>query len=425
MNTHVHPAPRAPTYEPSRQPAVRGLETKAAGDDDDADDVDGVSALTKAVEKLADASTKGQAALEKRIQDMQDEQHKRANRARLAGYGGEEMKGFVVGADIEGLDAERKALADFARSGDDSGFKSTSMSVGSDPAGGYFVQPVRSSTMTQRLQDLSPMRRLARVETVTAGDVWEEPLDLNESGAIWVTEKQKRPATETPDFGMLSVPINEIYALQTVTQRLLDDAAFDLGTWLDGKINDKFGRSEGLAFVTGDGIKKPKGLVTYATAPEPDLTRPWGEFQHVISGAASALGSAAADNLRSLVWALRAPYRPGASWLMNSNTAGLLDKLKDDEGNYLWRTGMTAGAASSLLGYPVEIDEGMPDVGADALPIAFGNFKLAYLIVEKAGVKSLRDPYTDKPNVLFYAYRRVGGGAANFEAVKFMKIAAS
>jgi HK97 family phage major capsid protein len=317
--------------------------------------------------------------------------------------------------------AELDAVAVFARSGDDSKLKEiqAAMSVGSDPDGGYLVLPALSSGMTKKLYDQTPLRRLARVETITAGSEWVEPIDNGESGATWVAEQTARPATSTPQLGELKIPLEEIYALQPVTQRLVDDSGFDLGGWLDGKVTDKFARTEGAAFVTGNGVGKPRGFLTYTTSTVTDATRPWGAVQYIPSGNATSI---TADGLKDTVWGLRAPYRQGSNFLMNSNTANAIDKLKaSGSGDYIWRDGMQAGSPPSLLGYPVEFDETMPDVAAGSLSIAFGNFKLCYVIVDRAGIRFLRDPYSDKPRLLFYAYKRVGGGLANSEAVKLVK----
>lgn len=316
-------------------------------------------------------------------------------------------------------DEYAKAMAAMVRTGDDSGLKS--MSVSSDPDGGYLVIPERSQGVTQKLFDPSPMRGLARVETITSGDAWEEPVDNDDIGAEWVGESQDRPATKTAQLGMLLVPVHETYALQPVTQRLIDDSSVNIGAWIEGKIYDKFARQEGKAFILGDGIQKPKGFLTYPTELTRDADRMWGTIQHLASGAAGAI---TADALRSMVWGLRAPYRPGAVWLMNSNTASLIDKLKDGAGNYLWRDSSAVGVPPSLLGYPIEFSEDMPDVAPGALSIALANWPRAYVIVDKLGVRILRDPFSDKPRVLIYAYKRVGGQLANSEAIKLMKIGA-
>jgi HK97 family phage major capsid protein len=344
--------------------------------------------------------------LEARMDDIE----KKVNRGKLGGNGNRSAD----------ADAEYKALGKFVRNGDDAELKT--MSVGSDPDGGYLTLPVMSPTMTKKLFDQTPLRQMARVETITTGDAWEEPIDASDIDATWVGEMDTRTPGQTPQVGMLRVPVQEICALQPITQRLLDDSGFDIGGWVQGKITDKFARTEGTAFVGGDGFKKPRGFLSHNIVVTSDATRKWGDLQYIPSGDAEEIG---ADALRSLVWGVRAPYRADSQWLMNSTTASLLDKLKNGQGDYLWRNGMTAGAPDELLGYPVQFSEDMPDVGSNAYPIAFGNWKLGYLIVEKVGLKLLRDPFTNKPMVQFYAYRRVGGDVANSEAIKLLKVAAS
>jgi HK97 family phage major capsid protein len=323
--------------------------------------------------------------------------------------------------DTAAAKAEHKALDKFIRTGDESEIKS--MSVGSDPDGGYTVMPVMSDSMTTRLFDQSPMRKICRVETITAGDAFEELDDRDEPDATRVGETESRPATETPQLGKWRIPVEEIYALQPVTQRLLDDTSRDLGGWIEGKVTDKFGRSEGTAFISGDGVKKPRGLLNYTAVTTADATRTAGQIQYVKTGGASGFAASnQADALKTLMWTLRTPYRTGAVWMMNSSTAAAVDKFKESTTNaYIWRNGMQLGEPAALLGYPVVINEDMPDLGSNTFPIAFGNFKLAYCIVEKRGIKWLRDPFTNKPNVLHYAYKRVGGGLANDDAVKLLK----
>lgn len=347
------------------------------------------------------------------------------------------------GQPADGLRKELNAVAKFFRKKDDTDLTSlhagavsalgefNNMSVGSDPDGGYFVLPAFSSTMTKKLFDVTAMRRLARVETISAGDRWEEPLDIGEPLSGWVGETDVRPATGSPQIGMLKIPLNELYAMPPVTQALLDMVGFDLGGWLLNKITDRFGRDEGLAFIGGNGVGKPMGLLSYPISSVSDATRPWGTIQYMPTGAAGAFKTGATppdggDCLRDLTWKLRTPYRQGASWLMNSNTISQIDKMKDGMGNYIFRPSMTAGAPSSLLGYPVEIDDvAMPDIAANSLSIAFGNFQRAYVIVDRIGMKLLIDPFSSKPLVLYYCYKRVGGGIANSEAVKLLRFSVS
>ncbi|MFM2044711.1 MAG: hypothetical protein RLY86_3287 [Pseudomonadota bacterium] len=332
---------------------------------------------------------------------------------------GDQVKGDAV--------AERKAMAQFVRKGDDSELKS--YSAGSDPDGGYTVMPVMSGSITRKIFDTSPIGRLARRETITSGDAFEEIIDPDDIEAVWVGEGSARPETAGAELKKLRVSVEEIYALQKVTQRLLDDSAFDIGAWLESKVADKFARSEGSAYVSGNGVRKPRGLLTYPTSTADDGARDWFTIQHVVTGADGAFPAASstvspADPLVDLTYALRAPYRANARFLMNRKTAGVVRKLKDSEGRFIWADARE-GQPATLLGFPVELDEEMPNIGAGSLSIAFGDFNQAYIIVEKPGVRSLRDPYSSKPNVLFYAYRRVGGGLQNGEAVKLLKFSAS
>jgi len=335
-------------------------------------------------------------------------------------------KGFTTADGKPDPKPERKAIAAFIRTGDETELKA--LSVGSDPDGGYTVLPVMSAGMTQKIFDQSVIARLADRISIDAGDAWEEVVDFNEAGASWVGENSARPATTTPQIGLIRIPVQEIYALQTVTQRLLDDSRFDIGGWVEGKIGDKFGRTEGDAYINGDGVAKPRGFLTYTNVTTADATRAFGELQYIKTGSAASFGSTVAttsDKLIDMVYALRAPYRQGdgVAWVMNSNTANAVRKFKIGAtiDAYAWQPGIVAGQPASLLGYPVEIDEFMPDLGANTYPIAFGNFKLAYKIIEKNGIRMLRDPFTSKPNVLFYSYKRVGGGLANSEAIKLLK----
>lgn len=343
------------------------------------------------------------------IENRLDEFEARMNRSSLGSPGSQPSAGERE---------ERKALDAFARNGGDFRLeRQAGYSTDHDPSGGYAVVPALSDKMTKRLFDQSPVARLARTETLTVGDAWEEPYDADDIGAAWVGEREARPETESGELGMLRVPVGEIYSLQKVTQRMLDDSKYNIGAWLEGKISDKIGRGEGEAYVTGDGAKgKPKGFLTYPTATAKDAERPWGTLQHVPSGAAAAV---TADGLISIKHRLRAPFRNGAVWLMNTSTQERIALLKDAEGRYLFNE-----VTNKLLGFPVELDETMPDVAAGSLPIAFGNFGLGYVRVVKAGIKFLRDPFTDKPNVLFYAYARRGGAVQNFDAIKLMKVEA-
>lgn len=305
------------------------------------------------------------------------------------------------------------------------------MNVGSGPDGGYMVHTQFSAGFTKVMQEVSPLYRMARVITLDAGnDSFEEPIDRETADASWTGEQSSRTETTTPQLGMFLVQLNEIYAMPKVTQKLVDLASFDVMGWLQTKVGESFGTKESDAFHNGDGVARPRGVLTYNIATTADATRPWGTIQYIPTGASGAFASASAtvspaDALIDMITAMKPQYRAGARWLMNRNTAAVVRKFKDADGRYVWSDSLISGQPSTLLGYPVEIDEDMPDIAADSLSVAFANIQRAYTIIEKPGIKFLPDPFTAKPHVLLYSYRRVGGGMNNSEAIKLLKMAAS
>lgn len=296
------------------------------------------------------------------------------------------------------------------------------MSVGTDSAGGYLAPLEWDRRISKTLLPLSPMRQLARVVTTTVRG-YSTVYHNGAWGSGWVGEEAERPATTTPTLSSLAFPAGEIYANPFITQQLLEDADFDIEDWLATEIGDEFSRQESTAFLTGNGTNKPRGLLTYVTGGASADVHPLGNIATVATGQAAALGNA--DSLIDFAYSLSAPYRQNGSWLMNSQTAATIAKMKDGDGNYLWRETYVAGQPATLLGYPVAIDEGMPAIAAGALPIAFGDFQRAYVINDRLGVSVLRDPYTAKPYVGFYTRKRVGGGVDDPKAVRFIRVAAS
>lgn len=304
------------------------------------------------------------------------------------------------------------------------------LSVGSDPAGGYLVIDDKDPVPREKLYRTSPMRALASVQPV-AGGAFEGVLEAGDFGSGWVGELDARPETASGTFAEFRIVAHEQYALVPVTQRLLDDAAIDVAGYVVSRLDAKFLRTENAAFVSGDGSSKPRGFLTYPTSTQADDVRPLGTLQYIPVGASGAFpmisGSAAHDvgALYDLKGSLHAELRAGAVWAMNSATLAAIEKLRDADGNSLLRTGLDAATPERLLGYPVVVFEDMPDIAVDSLSIAFANFAVAYQIVEKPGVRVLRDPYTQKGKVQFYAYRRVGGDVTNFDAIKLLKFSAS
>lgn len=296
------------------------------------------------------------------------------------------------------------------------------MEVGSDPAGGYTVTPDMSGRILKKIFETSPARQLFSVVGIGT-DAMEGLIDRDDLDSGWVGEKQARPETGTPELGKWRIDVHEQYAMPKVTQKLLDDSGFDIESWLSSKVADKFTRTENSATFSGDGVNKPRGILTYTTAATADATRAWQVFEHIASGSTSAISNT--DFLINLVMALKPAYRANAGWTMNRKTLGYLRTLKDGDGNYLWQADFTKLLGGTLLGYGITEAEDMPDIASNALSIGFGDFKAAYQIVDRTGIRVLRDPYTEKGFVKLYTTKRVGGDALDFDAAKFMKFAAS
>lgn len=318
----------------------------------------------------------------------------------------------------------QKAFGAYLRSGDDDGLrgleiegKAMSTAVAAD--GGYLVAPQTAATVQNVLMSAASIRAIANVVNVdaTSYDVLFARADI---GAGWASETAAMAETDTPVIERITIPLHELSALPKTSQRLLDDSAFDIEGWLAGRIADKFARSEAAAFVNGDGADKPRGFLTYTNMDNDSWS--WGGLGWVPSGAATALLNG--DAIVDLVYALGAEYRAGATFVMNSKTTGVVRKLKDADGRYLWSDGLAAGEPARLMGYPVLVAEDMPDIAAGAFPIAFGNFAAGYTIAERPDLRVLRDPFSAKPHVLFYATKRVGGAVSDFAAIKLMQIAA-
>lgn len=293
------------------------------------------------------------------------------------------------------------------------------MSVGTADQGGYLAPTEWDRRISQAQLATSPMRRLATVQATTVGaysTLWNNRV----WGSGWVGETAARPETTSPTLSPITFGHGEIYAMPAITQRLLDDAQFNIEQWLADQIEAEFNIQEGTAFLSGNGTNKPFGLLQYVTGGAAASQHPGGVLSTTTAASATVIAS---DELVTFTYALASPYRQNASWLMNSATAATIAKLKDGDGNYLWRETMAIGQPATLLGRPVEIDEGMPSIATGTLPIAFGDFKAGYLINDRTGSRILRDPYTSKPYVLFYTTKRVGGGVADPNALRLLKMA--
>lgn len=317
------------------------------------------------------------------------------------------------------LDAYKGSFVGYLRKGDQimGADEIKALSVGSDPDGGYVVTPDTTGQVVKRVFETSPMRAYASVQVIST-DALEGLSDLDEAGAAWVAETASRTESTTPKLGQWRIPVHELSAFPFATQKLLDDASINMESWLADKVADKFARAEATAFVTGDGIGKPRGFLTY-----PNGTTLPGTIEQVPTGVSGAYAAApnGGDVLIDALYGLKAPYRANATWFMNRATLKLTRKLKDSDGAYLWAPGIERGQPSTILGYPVASFEDMPDPGASSLSVAVGDMRQAYQIVDRIGIRVLRDPYTNKPFVGFYSTKRVGGDVVNFEALKLIR----
>lgn len=298
------------------------------------------------------------------------------------------------------------------------------LSTDSDPDGGYLVPEEMSDTIDRVVGTVSVMRELATVLPI-GSNTYKKLVNMGGAGSGWVGEKDSRPETATPNLRELIFNTQELYANPATTQGALDDARLDIAAWLANEVAIEFAEQEGAAFISGDGVNKPRGILGYETVTNASYS--WGKVGFVKSGVAAALTDGSnngSDALISLYYALKQQYRNGAQWLMADSVMETVRKFKDGDGNYLWSPATASGEIPTFLGKPVRTDDNMDAVAANKFPIAFGNFQRAYLIVDRFGTRVLRDPYTNKPYVHFYTTKRVGGGIQNFEALKLLKVSA-
>jgi HK97 family phage major capsid protein len=335
----------------------------------------------------------------------------------------------VLGGERKAFDpalSERKARFDrYVRKGDGLDIEVKAMSEGSNADGGYTVPLEIERTIDRVLSQASPIRAIAGVRQI-GGGTYRKPITTAGAASGWVGETGSISQTGTPTLAALDFPAMELYAMPAATQALLDDSQVDIEQWLADEVQIVFAEQEGAAFVNGDGSNKPRGFLHYTNVA--DASWSWGNIGYVASGADGAFVAdedGPADALLNLAYAPKQGYRANGHWVMNRKTESAVRKFKDTSGNYIWQPGMAAGQPATIFGYPVTESEDMPDIASGSTSIAFGDFARGYLVVDRVGIRVLRDPYSAKPYVLFYTTKRVGGGVQNFEAIKLMKFAAS
>jgi HK97 family phage major capsid protein len=288
------------------------------------------------------------------------------------------------------------------------------------PADGGFTAPTEwDRTVTDRLVIVSPMRQICSVQTISV-NAFTKLFNNKGTTSGWVGETAARTETATPTFGSLTYTTGELYANPSASQQMLDDSLVDLEAWLAGEVEQEFALQEGTAFVNGTGVNRPNGITTYITGGTNAAAHPYGAILTVNSGIAAAIG---ADSILNLIHALPSAFTPNARFAMNRDTHRQVRLLKDTTNQYLWQPSYQAGQPATLAGYPITEMAALPNVAASARPILFGDFARSYLIVDRAGLRLLRDPFTNKPNVMFYTTKRVGGGLLNPEPMRALNIA--
>lgn len=320
----------------------------------------------------------------------------------------------------------KSAFEAYMRHGDESPLRSLdtkALSVGSGPDGGYTVPVEIETEIAKRLAALSPIRSIASIRQVSSS-VLRKPFATTGFAVGSVGETASRTQTGTPTLDDLEFPTAELYAMPAATPSLLEDSVVDLDQWIASEVEAAFAQQEGTAFVTGDGSNKPKGFLDYDLVAEASWT--WGDIGYIATGVEGGFpASHPSDKLIDTIYALKAGYRQNASWVMNRKTQAAIRKFRDADGNYLWQPPAAPGQRAMLMGFPLVEAEDMPDIDDDTTPIAFGDFGRGYLVVDRAGVTVLRDPYSAKPYVLFYTTKRVGGGVQDFDAIKLLKFGTS
>lgn len=385
--------------------------------------------------KLKDIAAKGtvDALLTEKVENINTELTKlnglKADLEKLDKLVGRMQFGGGGNTEIDPVKAKHKAAFEkYFRKGGEAALEAVKelqvqagLSTLSDPDGGYLVAPAEFDQAIDRVAGtISVMRRLATVRSIGTSE-YKKIVNMGGASSGWVAEKATRSETNTPVLKEITINAKEVYAEPGATQIMLDDEVIDLASWLADEVSVEFNEQEGEAFITGDGVAKPHGIAGYTMVA--NASYEFGKVGYIAGGHATLLNNA--DKLIALQHALKSSYRNGATFLMNDTTCEKIRFLKDGDGNYIWRPGLMENVPDTLLGKPVEYDDNIADIGANAYPLFFGNFKRAYLIIDRMGIRVLRNPYSSPGNVLFYTTRRVGGGITMFEALKALKISVS
>lgn len=393
--------------------------------------------LAEKVDRINDEITRQHKELQTKLQEVE----KKANRPSIGGDRGDKIEAEVksFNAQLRGhaqrlsrslpaeVDAEAygiytKAVGTYLQHGKEgmSADEIKSAQIGTDPSGGYLVTPEMDAAIDRVVTSVGAMRSLATVRQIGSASLKKIAQTSGVAFGGWGNERTAPSETATPDLDELEFTPGTCWAAPRATAELLEDASIDVASWLVGEVDLIFDENESSGFISGNGINKPRGLLSYDTVA--NAAYAWGKIGYVRTAAAAGFAAAnPSDRLIDLMHAPKRQYRGGASFLMTDTTLAAIRKFKDGQGNYLWVPGLQGGVVGVLMGKPVVTDDFMDELGANKFPVAYGDFKRGYLIVDRRGTVVLRDPYTAKPYVIFYVTRRVGGGVQNFEAIKLMK----
>ncbi|MEN6535634.1 MAG: phage major capsid protein [Bryobacteraceae bacterium] len=383
-----------------------------------------------AIDRAIEAEKKEREALEIKLNRFglkNDEQGRSALELKtfnimLQGEAAEKKQAFTP-LDQDGYDAYKTAFGAMLRKSEKllTPEEAKTLSVGSDPDGGYLVTPDTSGQIVKKVYETSPVRQYANVVTIGT-DALEGIEDLGEAGAGYAGEHAASGDTTTPQVGKWKIPVFNMDTEPKATQNLLDDSSVDVEGWLAGKVANKRARFENAEFVTG-AANKIRGFVSgYPYATDSGAGVAWGSVGYVATGVdADFAASAKGDKLYDVMGMLKNDYLSGAAWFAKRLTITVIRKFKDGQNNYLWQPSFVAGQPETIMGFPVARMEDMPTIASQSYSLGFGNLKEAYTIVDRQGIRVLRDPYTAKPYVKFYTTWRTGGGMVNFEALKLLK----
>lgn len=404
--------------------------------------VDRIDKIEKAMDGGIAAATKMNAALEAEKKEREELEKKfnrmgitkdgdagkreleiKSHNVVLAAHAAEKKEAFVP-LDEKAYDDYKAAHARYLRKGDRllTADEMKTLSVGSDPDGGYFVTPDTGGRMVKKVYETSPMRQICSVQEITT-DALEGIEDLGEAGAGYAGEQAQGSDTTTPQVGKWRIPVFWIDTEPKATQQVLDDPAVDVEGWLAAKVGEKLGRFENNEFVNG-AADKIRGIASYTTAADDGSGVTWGTIGHVVTGANGGFVAAASfpqDKIFDLIGCVKDEYLARARFVTRRSVITLLRKLKATTGELLWQPSLVLGAPEVFASYPITRAEDMPALATNSLSLAFGDFMAAYQIVDRQGIRVLRDPYTSKPFVKFYTTKRAGGAVINFEAIKFLK----